>query len=250
MAAKKQEQGEIIIERLSVGEAQVWIKGQTPLIYNAMSAKVKGELLMPKGRKSTAEKATTLKHEPMEEYRASVYRRDVSGATRLVFPAVAFKNAAIGAVRHINAGVSMVQMKQLLWVSGDTVDVYGIPQLHMSVTRSADMNRTPDIRTRAILPEWCCLLRIKFVSPNMTETAVARLLEAGGLLNGVGDFRQEKGKGNYGQFALCDQADVTDTIKTGGMKAQDAALNEPEYYDAETRELYQWYVDERKARGR
>jgi hypothetical protein len=250
MAAKKQEQGEIIIERLSVGEAQVWIKGQTPLIYNAMSAKVKGELLMPKGRKSTAEKATTLKHEPMEEYRASVYRRDAAGATRLVFPAVAFKNAAIGAVRHINAGVSMVQMKQLLWVSGDTVDVYGIPQLHMSVTRSADMNRTPDIRTRAILPEWCCLLRIKFVSPNMTDTAVARLLEAGGLLNGVGDFRQEKGKGNYGQFALCDQADVADTIKAGGMKAQDAALKEPEYYDAETRELYQWYVDERKARGR
>ena len=248
---KAQEQGEIIIERLSVGEAAVWVKGQTPLIYNAMSAKVKGELLMPKGRKSTAEKATTMKHEPMTEYRASVYRRDGNrGETRLTFPATAFKNAAIGAVRHINAGVSMVQMKQLLWVSGDTVDVWGVPQIYMAVTRSADMNKTPDIRTRAILPEWCCMLKIKYVAPNMTETAVARLLEAGGLLNGVGDFRQEKGKGNYGQFALCDRADVADIIKAGGMKAQDAALESPECYDVETRELLTWFEDERKARGR
>ena len=251
MKAKAQGNAEIIIERLSVGEASVWIKGQTPLIYNAMSAKVKGDLLLPKGRKTAAEKATTLKHDPIEEYRASVYRRaGADGPSRLVFPATAFKNAAIGAVRHINAGVSMVQMKQLLWVSGDTVDVWGAPQIYMAVTRSADMNKTPDIRTRAILPEWCCLLRIKYVMPNMNDTSVARLLEAGGLLNGVGDFRQEKGKGNYGQFGIADKADCAAIIKAGGMAAQDAALESPECYDVETRELLAWYQDERARRGR
>lgn len=250
MKKAQEQQAEIIIEKLGVGVANVWIKGSTPLIYNAMSAKVKGELLMPKGKKSTAEKATTMKHEPLTEYRASIYRRNGDGPTRLTFPSTAFKNAAIGAVRHINAGVTMVQMKQLIWVNGDTVDVYGIPKLKMDVVRSADMNKTPDIRTRAILTAWCCKLSIRYVIPNLNETSVARLLEAGGLLNGVGDFRQEKGKGNYGQFALADEAECKDIIKAGGMKAQDAALDKPDTYDAETDELLSWFNEERKRRGK
>ena len=250
MTKKTQAVGEVVIDKLSVGVASIWIKGMTPLIYNAMSAKVRGDLLMPKGRKSTAEKATTMKHDPMEEYRTSVYRRTRTGDTRLIFPATAFKNAAIGAVRHINAGVTMVQMKQLIWVVGDSVDVYGIPNMHMSVVRSADMNKTPDIRTRAILPEWCCCIKLQYVKPNLNETAVARLLEAGGMLNGVGDFRQEKGKGNYGQFQIANPEDCTDIIKAGGMKAQDAALETPEMYDSETEELYNWFVAEKIRRGK
>jgi hypothetical protein len=247
---KTQEVGEVVIDQLGVGVASVWIKGMTPLIYNAMSAKVKGELLLPRGKKSTAEKATTLKHDPLIEYRASVYRRNGKGATRLTFPATAFKNAAIGAVRHINAGVTMVQMKQLIWVVGDTVDVYGVPQMHMSIVRSADMNKTPDVRTRAILPEWCCCLKLQFVKPNLNETAVARLLEAGGMLNGVGDFRQEKGKGNYGQFQIAGPDEVKSIIAEGGMTAQDAALESPDMYDAETEELFNWYTEERSRRGK
>ena len=242
---------EITIDQLSVGAATIWIKGMTPLIYNAMSAKVRGELLLPRGRKTTAEKATTLKHDPMEEYRNSVYRRLGSvGKTRLTFPATAFKNAAIGAVRHFDAGVTMVQMKQLIWVLGDTVDVYGVPQMHMSVVRSADMNKTPDIRTRAILPEWCCCVKIQFVKPNLNETALARLLEAGGMLNGVGDFRQEKGKGNYGQFQIANEDECAEIIKNGGMKEQDKGLEDPEFYDSESAELFAWYVEERARRGK
>jgi len=250
-AKKKQEpQGEIIIDKLSVGEVSMWVKGQTPLIYNAMSNKVLEELLFPKGKKTAGQKATTMKHEPLEEYRNSVYRRSGKGATRITFPAVAFKNAAVGAIRHLNAGVTMVQMRQLLWVPGDTIDVYGVPKMLMSVVRSADMKRTPDVRTRAILPEWCCKLTMQFTIPNISETSVARVIEAGGILNGVGDFRQEKGKGNYGQFCLCDEADVKDLVKSGGIAAQDKALKSPEYYDTETETLYNWFLEERKKRGR
>jgi len=250
--AKQVTNNEIIIERIAVGEAKVWVRGQTPLIYNTMSAKVQGELLFPKGKKSAAEKATTMKHEPLTEYRASVYKRlGDNGATRCIFPAVAFKNAAVSAVRHIpNSGTTMTAMKQLLWVPEDTIDIYGVPKMFMAVVRSADMNKTPDIRTRAILPEWCACFSIRFVSPNINETSVARLLEASGLLSGVGDFRQEKGKGNYGQYTLCEKKDVEHIIKAGGMKAQDKALENPEYYNYETKELYDWFLAERKARGK
>lgn len=249
---KNKEQGEIVIEKLAVGVASVWIKGTSPMIYNAMSAKAWHELLLPKGRKTAADRATMLKHDPEQEYRDSVYRSESDEAeTRLVFPATAFKNAAIGAIRHMpNSGVTMVQMKQLLWVNGDMVNVYGVPKLLMSIVRSADMNKTPDVRTRAILPEWCCCLSVNFVMPNLNETNLARLFEAGGLLNGIGDFRQEKGKGNYGQFRLANKSECESIIEAGGREAQDLALAEPECYDVESQELLMWYRSERTRRGR
>ncbi len=249
---KKQEQGEIIIEKMQVGNAAVWIKGLSPLIYNAMSAKVKEGMLTGSSRKSSAEKAASLRHYPLEEYRESVYRRDDdNGLTRLTFPAVAFKSAAVGAIRHIpNSGTNMTAMRQLMWVLGDRVDVYGVPQLHMAVTKQAGMTGAPDMRTRAILPEWCCCVTLRFVMPILNETTLARLLDAAGLVIGVGDFRQEKGKGNYGQFQIAGREDCDAIIAAGGIEAQDAALEEPTFYDRETAELMAAYVAERKRRGK
>ena len=246
---KKQEQGEIVIEKLTVGTASVWIKGQTPMIYNAMSAKAKHDLLLPSGRKTAAEKAQTLKHDPPEEYRASVYRSIVDGPTRLVFPCGALKSCMCNAALEI-PGAKKAQVGRLVWVEGENVSVYGVPRMLMSVVRDADMNRTPNVRTRAILGEWCCRVTVRFVMPTMNETAVARLLETAGLVIGLGDYRQEKGKGNYGQFSLADEADCKAIIKAGGRREQDAALETPEPYDVETRELLAWYQDERKRRGR
>jgi len=248
---KKQEQGEIIIEQMQVGNVSVWIKGLSPLIYNAMSAKVKEGMLTGSTRKSSAEKAASLRHYPIEEYRESVYRREGDGPTRLTFPAVAFKSAAVGAIRHIpNSGTNMTAMRQLMWVMGDKVDVYGVPQLHMAVTKQAGMTGAPDMRTRAILAEWCCCVKLQFVMPILNETTLARLLDAAGLVIGVGDFRQEKGKGNYGQFQIASKEDCEDIIKAGGIKAQDKALENPTFYDTETAELMASYTAERKRRGK
>ena len=247
---KKQEQGgEIVIDKLGVGTASVWIKGETPMIYNCMSAKVLHELLAPKGKKTAADKAQNMKHDPVEEYRNSVYRRTGDGPTRLVFPCGAIKSAMMNAALEI-PGAKKAQIGRLVWVIGENVDVYGVPQMLMKVVRSADMNKTPDVRTRAVLPEWACMVSVRFVMPTMNETAVARLLETAGLVIGLGDFRQEKGKGNYGQFTLCDKEDVAELIKAGGMKAQDAALEKPTCYDVETRELLAWFEEEKKRRGR
>jgi hypothetical protein len=249
---KKQEQGgEIIIEQMRVGVAQVYIKGLSPLIYNAMSEKVKQGLLMGSQRKTAADKAAALRQYPVEEYRASVYRREGDGPTRLVFPAVAFKGAAVGVIRHIpNSGTSMTAMRQLLWVEGEMADVYGEPKLHMAVTKQAGMTGAPQMRTRAILPEWCCCVTVRYAMPMLNETTIARLLDSAGLLIGVGDFRQEKGKGNYGQFQVADKKDCDAIIKAGGMKAQDKALENPTCYDTETTKMLEWYNEERKRRGR
>lgn len=246
--AKEKATNELVIEPMKVGSTTLWIRGTSPLVFNAMSAKARQELLYPKGRKTTADKARNIKHDPHIEYVNSTYRRLGNGATRLVFPACAFKAAMCNAALEI-PGAKKAQVGRLVWVEGTEVDVFGSPQLWMSVVRSADMNKTPDVRTRAILPQWACKVTIRFVMPTINATSVGMLLATAGMVIGIGDFRQEKGKGNYGQFEVVNPEDVSEFCKSAGMAEQDAALKSPEFFDSETQELITWFDDERARRG-
>lgn len=241
---------EVVIEELRTEAASFWVVGTTPLIYHAMPLKAMRELLMPKGRKTAAEKAQSLKHDPYTEFADSTYRTlDDKGPTRLLIPSTCFKAAVCHAALEV-PGATKAQVGRLIWVEGDYIPLYGIPKLFMQVVRSSDFNKTPDVRTRAIMPEWACNVRIRFVRPTMTAITVARLLAAAGLIMGIGDFRQQKGQGNFGQFVVVDEADAKKIIATGGLKAQDAALKKPVCYDRQTEELLAWFDKERVARGK
>lgn len=252
MAVKKIESAELTILPISEGEVTFAILGSSPLIFNRMSEKAKRELLLPKGRKTAADKAANLKHVPIEEYRASVYRNSGNTPpTRLKLPAPMFKGAISTAALDM-PGTKKSEIGRATWVTRTHVDLYGVPRLLMSVVRSADMNRTPDIRTRAIVPEWACMVTIRFLRPKLTATGVANLMAAAGIIAGVGDFRQEKGKGSFGQFRLVEKDDpyFTRIVKAGARAAQDAALERPECYDEESAELLEWYQEEVVKRGR
>ena len=202
----------------------------------------------PSGRKLRAESAS-LKHDPL---RNTGFRHcgDVQqNPTRLLFPATLFKSAICNAALEV-PGAKKSQIGRLTWVNGDTVNLYGVPDMLMSVTRSADMNRTPDVRTRPILRQWAAQIDITYVMPTLNEITILRLLEIAGMLMGVGDFRQEKGKGNYGQFRLATEDEVAPIIKAGGWKEQVKAMENPGCYDSETEALYKLYLDERKRRGK
>jgi hypothetical protein len=239
----------IEIEPLKVGSVTVWLKGRTPLICNRMAGKAMRDLLCPKGRKGKAEREQSLKHDPLNEFRNSMNTRTGTGPTRLVFPAPAVKGAMATAALETR-GTSKRQIERLVWVEGYHIDLYGVPELLMSVVRSADMNKTPDVRTRAILREWCLPVTIMFVQPQMSDTAIFQLLCNGGIIVGIGDFRQEKGKGNFGQFDVVTEADCKKIVKDGGLKAQDAAIKAAKCYDAETEELLAWFQAEVDRRGK
>ena len=53
------------------------------------------------------------------------------------------------------AGVNKTSVNRLVSLPQDKINIWGKPYLKIDVVRSADMNRTPDIRTRAFLPNWC-----------------------------------------------------------------------------------------------
>lgn len=239
----------IEIAPLTVGRMNVWLKGITPMICNRMAGKAKRTLLLGGGKKTKAEKEQSLKHDPLAEFADSMTKRSDAGPTRLLFPAPAVKGAmAVAALE--TKGTNKTQIGRLVWIQGYNLNLYGVPQLHMSVVRSADMNRTPDVRTRAIIAEWCIPVTVCFVKPQLTETAICQLLSNGGIIIGIGDFRQEKGKGNFGQFQISTEAECKDIVKTGGMKAQDAALKTVTCYDDESQELLSWWDTQVTASGK
>lgn len=249
--AKASASKEIDVIRVTHNEVTFCVLGTSPLILNRMSEKAKHELLLPR-KKSKAERESTLKHNPYAEFRASAYRSgDPKTPTLLLAPGNCFKAAIRGAALDMPGSASKAQIGRLCYVVGEYLPIFGVPKLFMSVVRSADMNKTPDIRTRVIVPEWAAIVKVRYVSPNLKEGAVANLFAGAGITQGVGDWRTEKGKGDYGQFALVakDDEDFVRIMKNGHRKAQEAALREPTPYDAETAELLSWFNTETTKRG-
>jgi hypothetical protein len=234
--------------RVTEGSLTACLVGTRPIILNRMSNKGLHELLFPGG----GGRRNGLKHDPLVEYRGSAYTfNDPKAPTLLTHLASAFKGAVRDAALDI-PGMKKAQIGRLVWVCDELVPIYGVPQMFMSVVRSADINHTPDVRTRAIVPEWACQIRITFAEQLIKPQAVVNLLASAGLTIGVGDFRPGKGAGTFGQFRLTDASDLDykRILKSGGRAAQVAAFaaDPPACYDAETTELYGWFVEERKRR--
>lgn len=250
-APKKEESGEIVIQVVDKGVLEFCILGKSPLIMNRMSQKVWFELLAPKGKKNATEKASSLKHDPIKEFRDAPYRMaDPKAPTLLAILPTAFKRA-MGTAALDTPGAKKAQIGRLVYVEGEQLPVYGVPKVFMAITRSADMNRTPDVRTRAILPEWACRLTVTFTKPLLREQSISNLLAAAGFQSGVGDWRQEKGSGSYGSFELVspDNADFKRIVAQQGRKVQQEAIDNPVAYNDETSEMLAWFDVEIKRRG-
>jgi len=249
MASK--DAGTIEVLKVDHGTTGFCVLGLTPLILNRMSEKVMHELMCPRGKKTAADKASSLKHDPMAEFRSSPYiDPDSDGPTLIQHLSSAFKGALKSAALDL-PGANKSQIGRLTWVNGERISIYGIPKIFCAVTRSADMNRTPDVRTRAIVPKWACRVDVSYVRPMLRDQVVANLMASAGITQGVGDWRTGKGSATYGQFELVTEDDprFQHLIRFGGRAPQQAAMNAPEAYDQETGELLQWFGVESARRG-
>jgi len=251
MAVKKAEAGTLHIDALKQGRVTLRMIGTTPLYFNAMSAKAKRTLLIGGGKKTAAERKE-LKHDPEQEFRDSVYRLP-SGPTLLGFPAPGVKGAMATAALE-TPGVTKTSVQRLIFLPEQKIKVWGKPFLKMDVVRSADMARTPDVRTRAFLPRWCAEVDIAFVRPTLSVHSVVSLLSNAGVIVGIGDFRQEKGRGSYGTFSVAgddlgDWSDYWSEVTAEGRAVQEAAMADPEFADDETAELMAMLDEERAKRA-
>lgn len=251
MTTKTKATEAVEIIKVERGQFSVCILGKTPLIHNRMSQKVWRELLAPKGRKTAAEKASTMKHDPLTEFGNSPYLlADSKEPTYLAIMPSAFKRAMQSAALDM-PGAKKAQIGRLVNIEGEMIGIYGVPKLRMDITRSADINRTPDVRTRACCEEWACKLTISYTKPILREQAIINLLYAAGFQSGIGDWRQEKGSANYGCFEIVSSANTEfqRIVKTQGRAAQKSAMKNPVAYNSEAEEMLAWFDVELKRRG-
>jgi hypothetical protein len=229
---------EISIVSLKRASVKLRIIGVTPLIQNRMAAKAQQQLLVGGGKKTAAEKAH-VKHHPLQEFRDAC-ELSTDGPTALLLKTTAIKGAMTTAALE-TAGVTKTSAQRLLYLPGDFVPLYGTPQLRMSTVRMADMKHTPDIRSRPCFPHWGAEVDISFITPPLFMSSVVNLLFNAGLIIGVGDGRQEKGRMNCGLFRVIGEgetdAEWNDLVKNHGRKAQEIALANPEFYDKDTADL-------------
>lgn len=249
--AAKQDKTTVMDMELHRGQFTANIVGIEPLIFNAMPEKAKHSILFPPPPANAAEKRSRLKHDPLAEFRASVHRAySDDSPTAIVAPSGWFKQGMLLAALR-TPGAKKTEAGQLISVAGPVISIYGVPELFMRYVRSADMNRTPDIRTRAILRNWACTLTVRWIEPLMNERIVGGLLSSAGLMSGVGDWRTQKGNSDFGQYEMvpADNVDFAQVVAHGGRAAQEAALESPAFFDDETEQLYHWFTGEIERRG-
>ena len=197
MPAKKEDA--ILIERVKMETIPIKLVGMTGLYCHRMSAKAKRQLMIG-GQKKTRAERIELKHQPRDEFRDSMHIHEgYHEYTHVKFPSMAIKSAMATAALSV-AGVRKADVQRLVFFPDEWVPIFGVPRLRMDITRSADIGKTPDVRTRAYFPEWGTELLIQYVKPVLTPKAIVSLLYNAGIMCGIGDFRQEKGKGSYGTF--------------------------------------------------
>src|SRR5262245_50244211 len=248
---KKPKTTETAIEIIELTQARlaVYLVGTTPLIMHRFDSKAQGELLLPKPKKNRASRASTLKHDPVEEFRASVYlNRDPNVPTAIHFPANAFGSAIADAAVDI-PGSTKAQIQRLCSVCSTEVQIYGVPKLWTRMVRLHDFKNTPDMHTRALFPQWCCRIEVEFVATLLKEGQIANLIAAAGIIRGVGDWRPQKA-GQYGKWRLAEEDDkeMLQIMKAGGRAAQIAALEHPVAADTDTSELLDWFKRETTSR--
>lgn len=240
----------INVAALRRGEITLRIIGMTPMYQHRMASKAKQQLLLGGTKKTAADKAANIKHEPPREFRDALELTD-EGPTAIGFSV----SALAGAMREAalqTPGLTKASAKKLIFMPGRLAPLYGIPKLKMDVVRQSDINRTPDIRTRPYFEVWGAEVEIYHILPQLPMSSVITLACNAGVLCGVGDWRQEKG-GSSGAFRVIG-ADVQDDewdylVTNCGREAQLAAIQNPEYADPDTADLMAAFFKEEQRRA-
>lgn len=192
------------IDRIDSETIQVPIIGTTPLIVHRFSEKAKRQMLDNMQGKRTPKQAK----DPEAEYLASFYTLKDG---RYGFPSVGVKQAMVSATRLFGKDVSMVLVRQTIFVHGEAAEDQPLVPIEGDARMREDVVTVGrgghDLRYRGEFPEWRADVQITYVKASFTRGSVLTLLDAAGLGVGIGEWRPEK-NGDFGQFKIDETRDV------------------------------------------
>lgn len=224
MAPKKTDDNNILnIEIKAVEQATLKLKvvGESPLLMHKWSEKAKKEILDKQTGKKTSKKE--LKN-PVRDYADSMYYvgnvpeilrsvpDDIDYETAQAaieqasygFPASAFKECALSAAFQQGVIPKKTSARGAFRIIGDEcngemVTISGYPEMREDMVKIGGMSKVADIRYRGAIRDWSAVLTITYLPNNITPDQIVAFLNLGGMCNGVGEWRNEKG-GTFGAF--------------------------------------------------
>lgn len=250
--AIKREERTISIQLLEQETVEIHFLGKAWLFMNRLPKKAMEQLLLPPLAKNRASRQSVLKHDPLTEFRNSVYMcRDSAAPTLVHVPNNAFKKAMAQAALD-TPGATKAEIGRHVQVIDPTVHIYGTPCLDMRIVKQAGISKTPDVRTRAVFKQWGGKVTVQYTRGIVRETDIVNLMANAGMITGIGDGRIEKGTFAFGSWEVVSQDDPTlrDLMKHHARKAQTAAMEHPVASNEETEELLAWFESELVLRER
>jgi hypothetical protein len=188
------------ISRLAVETIHVPIVGTAPILVHRFSEKAKKAMLdAMQGIAKVKENK-----DPQAEFNAAFYRFNDG---RFGFPSIGFKDCTVSAARYYGKGVTMVMLKQVIFVGGEVgvdgqklVEIEGDPAILREDVVRVGQGGT-DLRYRPQFTNWHATLKIRYVTSQLSRASVLSLVDAGGFGVGVGEWRPERG-GDMGTFTI------------------------------------------------
>ena len=211
------------IRPIQIQKVTLRLVGDTPLIMHAWSEKAKRMMLEAQMGKANGKKKEA--KSPADDFIRSMYWLDgmpeyadsaseeekmqafmasIEQGARFGFPVTAFKQAAISAAYRMGWAKDKVSLRGAFFIDGDE---NGMIEIHSDAPKMReDMVKvgmgTADIRYRGEFDNWSADLTVSFnVNGNYSLENIVNIINAGGYICGVGEWRPEK-DGQYGMFHI------------------------------------------------
>lgn len=182
----------------------VTVRGLSPFLSHRFSPQAQREMEDTKEGKA---KGTRKKKDPQALYLQSLYPVDGEDG-QYGIPAAHFKGAIINACRHKDDR-AMTQMAGVVFVEGDILPIRGsAPKMRADIVRIG--HKTADTRYRGEFDEWEIDLTIRIIADTASPIEILELLQLGGEMVGVGDWRPQK-RGEFGRFEIVGKPTLIET---------------------------------------
>lgn len=199
----------IVVPEVRIGNLELTLVGDSPLICHAWDEKTKKGMLDKQMKKAAPKKEAK---DPHAQYLASLY--NMPDGKGYGFPSIGFKGAAVSACRFSD-GVKMTEARGAFHVEGELVRIDGTPNMREDMVRIG--MGVADIRYRGEFKQWKATLKIRYNMNSLSPEQIVNLFNTAGFGVGVGEWRPEK-NGQMGMFhvltSVSDQPDAAKGEKT------------------------------------
>ena len=186
---------QITIAPIKIATMQLKVKGETSLLQEKMSERIREQLKnMVEGKGKEKNKTRDLTSEVDEKI-----HKNLKG--EVCFPTSGFKKAMVEAAPYLD-GLDKKKAKGSFFILGELAPIkYKTKVINKAMGRDSGINRAPREIWRPEFKDWSCVLTIRYNEQQITPTQIIELSKLAGFHIGVGSWTPQHG-GQYGMFTV------------------------------------------------